>query len=81
MPKKPQTANLWCSEIIYSMFGAILKHFINVLSTTLSVFWNATNISFQIVPFKFTLLAGGRQNFLLNEFINPGFLALKRALD
>ena len=47
--KDPKTANFWCSETWYSMFGDILQHYINVLGTTLSIHWNATDVSFQLV--------------------------------
>ena len=38
------------------MFGVILEHYINVLGKTLSMFWNALDVSFHIVPSKFPFM-------------------------
>ena len=47
------------------MFGTILQHYKNGLGTTLNILWNAMDVSFQIVPFKFTFL-GYLINYLGN---------------
>ena len=36
------------------MFGAILQHYINGMGKTLSISWNAMDVSFKMVPSKIT---------------------------
>ena len=43
-------------ELIFPIvFRAILQHYKNWLGTTLNMVWNAIDVSFQIIPYKFTL--------------------------